>query len=460
MFSLSIYKSIFPLFKSFLVLILKLALALRNRLFTNNDIVLGSGGDPGIVAGHSVSTNSLQSDNNSDLNSQLIPCPDLVGVFEHQEDIQILSSLTNTTSVLDNLASKILQNCKYYLPSEVKLDSLNNLNILQCNTQSLKTKFDKFQTFLSSMNCTFDIICICETWLDDLIMDYYNLQEYSLVYNNRSNKRGGGVAIYIHKKYNFTIRSDLEINTNDISSKFVELQMPNIKNIVVGTIYRTPNIPINIFLDYLSDLSNKILSDNNKNIFISGDFNIDFLNLSTETAPLNFLDSMLSNFLCPLISLPTRLTSLSKSLIDNIFSNNLNNCQSGCIYSDLSDHSPIFASFRLNTKLISTSQKRTIKYRKITPQSTINFNFELSNNLNRTVFNDNPDYLTETFMNTFNELTNKHFPIKILSKRKTPIQPWITQGILQSIATKNNLYKKLKIKYNIYNENCLSCSKR
>ena len=46
----------------------------------------------------------------------------------------------------------------------------------------------------------------------------------------------------------------------------------------------------------------------------------------------------------PLIVRPTRLTSYSASLIDNIFTNSFcNNVVSGLLFTDVSDHLPIFA---------------------------------------------------------------------------------------------------------------------
>jgi hypothetical protein len=53
---------------------------------------------------------------------------------------------------------------------------------------------------------------------------------------------------------------------------------------------------------------------------------------------------MYANSFSPLITLPTRLTSHSATLIDNIFTNNLEKYAfSGLILSDISDHLPVFA---------------------------------------------------------------------------------------------------------------------
>ena len=52
---------------------------------------------------------------------------------------------------------------------------------------------------------------------------------------------------------------------------------------------------------------------------------------------------MYSRMFFPLITRPTRITSNTATLIDNIFTNNLNNLSvSGLMFCDISDHLPIF----------------------------------------------------------------------------------------------------------------------
>jgi hypothetical protein len=58
---------------------------------------------------------------------------------------------------------------------------------------------------------------------------------------NRSSKIGGG--IYIANQMNYKIRSDLNLSDeNIIESIFIELVTAVGKNIIVGVIYRPPNL--------------------------------------------------------------------------------------------------------------------------------------------------------------------------------------------------------------------------
>ena len=87
-----------------------------------------------------------------------------------------------------------------------------------------------------------------------------------------------------------------------------------------------------------------------------GDFNLDLLNTDLHSATNEFINALFSHFLYPLISRPTRLTSYSATLIDNIFTNNIStSCDNGLIINDLSNHVPIF------TLCYSDAHSSTIK---------------------------------------------------------------------------------------------------
>ena len=49
------------------------------------------------------------------------------------------------------------------------------------------------------------------------------------------------------------------------------------------------------------------LSNENKKIFILGDFNFDLLNANTHNETFEFFDTMMYNFLLPVITLPTNI---------------------------------------------------------------------------------------------------------------------------------------------------------
>ena len=97
--------------------------------------------------------------------------------------------------------------------------------------------------------------------------------------------------------------------------------------------------------DYLNVLLEK-LSEENKTVFLLGDFNIDLLKCDKNSSTNDFLDSLSSNLFLPNIVFPTRIVEESKTLIGDIFTNHLNlETVSGNITASISDHLPQFSIF-------------------------------------------------------------------------------------------------------------------
>ena len=102
--------------------------------------------------------------------------------------------------------------------------------------------------------------------------------------------------------------------------------------------------------DYLNELLDK-LSKENKTIFFLGDFNINLLDYDIHPPTNEFLDSLSSHYFLPHILQPSRVTTNSKTLTDNIFGKNIiytigymavPNIISGNLTASISDHLPQF----------------------------------------------------------------------------------------------------------------------
>ena len=99
--------------------------------------------------------------------------------------------------------------------------------------------------------------------------------------------------------------------------------------------------------DFNCNHLNKLLeniSKEQKSVFLLGYFNGNLLNYNEHSQINEFLDSLASNSLIPLILQPTRITSHSKTLIDNTFSNVIDpDIISGNFTATISDHLPQFS---------------------------------------------------------------------------------------------------------------------
>ena len=81
------------------------------------------------------------------------------------------------------------------------------------------------------------------------------------------------------------------------------LRRPNLKNIIIGTIYRPPNCDAQLFVSKLDELLNKFFKEN-KTSYLMGDFNIDLLKYQEHNLTSDFLDTMFSHFFLSLINRP------------------------------------------------------------------------------------------------------------------------------------------------------------
>ena len=76
-----------------------------------------------------------------------------------------------------------------------------------------------------------------------------------------------------------------------------------------------------------------------------GDFYIDLLKTESCDISDRFSEQLFTSSFLPLITRPTRITEYTATLMDNIFTNDIEQIESsknGLIFTDLSDHFPIF----------------------------------------------------------------------------------------------------------------------
>ena len=100
-----------------------------------------------------------------------------------------------------------------------------------------------------------------------------------------------------------------------MESTFIEIVNPRKSNIIFGVIYRYPSMDL---ADFNCNYLNKLLentSNEQKSIFLLGDFNVNLLNHNEHNETNEFLDSLASNSFIPLILQPTKITSHSNTLL-------------------------------------------------------------------------------------------------------------------------------------------------
>ena len=307
--------------------------------------------------------------------------------------------------------------------------------------------YDDFTNYLSSLNHEFSIIALSETWLTDSTEMLYDIPLYKAVHCCRPRRTGGGVSIYVHTSLQFCVREDLahELKNIDVEALFIEITSCSFfsgRNVIIGCVYRPPDTDSVSFNDTLGTIL-EMINTERKLCFLLGDFNLDLFKCETQARTSDFLNILFSCSFYPLINKPTRVTKSSATLIDNIFTNSVNNTtKSGILFTDISDHFPIF-HFSISDKTgpVGPGNVRRLFNR----QNTERFKKLIDDISWDNVYkHTDAESAYQTFVTTFNSAFHLCFPLVQLKKNLAVLnkKPWYTSGLHKSSTTKNKLYKR------------------
>lgn len=308
---------------------------------------------------------------------------------------------------------------------------------------------DSLLALLDQTHFTFDIIAITETRINtESIPHNLNIPNYSFI-STKTEAAAGGTLVYIHESINYKIRDDLSslcYVSKFLESSFLEIIRPNNKNIIVGCIYKHPVLNNTDFIENkFSPLLNK-MNKEQKTIALLGDFNID---IKKDNVSSDFTDTLCSNAFFPSITLPTRLTDHSETLIDNIFVNsNRYPIKSGNLLVGISDHLPQFALLDTGTCEKTRVDKYYEDWKSFNQNHFVDQFKQIDWETTLQLYKQNPDVSFLNFFNTLDSLIKKHVPLKRVTKRQSLRKPWITKGIQKSILRRDRLLKQLRSEKN------------
>ena len=331
----------------------------------------------------------------------------------------------------------------------------SNLSIISLNAQCIRAKFDDFQIAMNEINkkCHVSIVCIQESWLSsECCTKMFELPDYQLISKGKYCSNHGGLLIYVHNDYYcepITIKED----TIGWENLFVKVRHKSTgsKANIIGNIYRVPKELLSDFHLFQEEFDEalELLRTIRSPIYLCGDYNIDLLKINTKDHYNTFYNNFTAAGYLPRISLPTRITNHSATLIDNIFSTELCNNDSAVIVNHISDHQMICTYSTDTDKNYYVPRKRFIEIEKNDQQTLEKFLNKLKNsnitNLLNLDENADPNLHFDLFMKHFMNLKQECFQRKLVrfDKKKHRINPWLTSGILKSINFKDKLYKTL-----------------
>ena len=332
---------------------------------------------------------------------------------------------------------KLSEYCDIKTLSKSLQHAKGGLSILSLNSQSLSAKFDDFQIVIEQLNTNnaVSVICLQETWLSsESSTSLYDLPNYQLISRGKYCSNHGGLITYVHNDYNW---EPLNVKDQTTGWKNLFLKIPN------ETVY-----DLQIFNDEFVDAL-EILQSKRLQTYLCGDYNIDLLKIFQKNQYNIFFENLITAGFQPKISLPTRLTDHSATLIENIFCKRIDNNESDIIINHISDHQMVYTYS--TEKVYATRVRRYVELETNDSQAMNTFleklhDSNIADKLNRDL-NSDPNDILRQLLDIFSPLKNVYLPKRRvrLNKRKHNVQPWMTTAILKSINSRDKLYKSLML---------------
>jgi hypothetical protein len=350
---------------------------------------------------------------------------------------------------------------KYYTPNDFISSKIrkDTFSIFHLNIASLGCHIGDLKALLALLDHPFNIIGITETKIRESFEPTTNISLDNYFFENTATlTHFGGAALYIRKGQDYNLRPDLSKSVLSVAENiFIEIILENNKKMLIGCFYRH-HTSIKLFVDeFLLDILNKVLLEKNKICTIMGDFNIDLLKIDDHEDTNYFYNILSTHGFRPLILQPTRITSSSASLIDNIFINDMSiESVGGNITTSISDHFPQFCNFDVKAK------KQLNKGPKF-GRSYKHFNDDEFGNQLKVINWDplfegkNINEQVSIILGKTNGLLDEMAPVRRLTKKEINLRqnPWITRGILKSMRSRDQLYKEFVKERDITKKNNL-----
>ena len=364
-----------------------------------------------------------------------------------QDFIKSLSNLSYTFPCVDSDGNI---DCKYYDISEFKslAGSDKYFSYLHLNISSISKHFESFHNFLESLEHHFNVLAISESRiLRTFSQPCYNIEGYHC-YSTPTESQAGGTMLFLSNTLSTNRRTDLEklvYKSKLLESTLAEINIPKQSNVVIGSIYKHPSYNIFDFdMQHIQPLIDKI-SKEKKTIILLGDFNINLLNTSHNENISNFLDTLGNHLILPQITLPTRITPDTKTLIDNIFTSPIKfETFSGNLTTGISDHLPQFLLIKKSFKY-KNSKNIFVRDWKNFDEENFLLDFLASDwDTILALENKDPNFSFDSFFKQLSGLLNRYVPTRKLTHKEIELKqkPWLTVGIRKSIYKRDKLLKQ------------------
>lgn len=249
--------------------------------------------------------------------------------------------------------------------------------------------------------------------------------------------RGGGVCLFVKDYLKVTEIMNSTEKQEGIEIKWLSIQHRKLPSIILGCVYRHPKAPAASF-NYISEsFKNMILR--NKPIFIFGDFNDDLLKDNSKMSKL-----ICGLKLHQLISKPTRITPISKSLIDLFITNKKEMViHSDVIPSIVADHEAITVSLNLRKPKRLPILKTFRCLKNYSQEKICNSLMNEVCTLNGILNTDNVHKQAEILTSVLNKCVDSCAPL-VTREIFRPPAPWISDDIKENMKERDYLQMEIK----------------
>ncbi|KAJ8734468.1 hypothetical protein PYW08_013718 [Mythimna loreyi] len=338
-------------------------------------------------------------------------------------DIQgIAKDIDDVVSVGDAIAIDIPEHCKAAFDSSAK-----TFSVLHQNIRSLNRNYDGLTVLLKRLNINYDLIVLTESWLSEnsVIPEMVGYTTHSTKSHHNQND---GIVLYLKDN----------IHANVYEPNFcheVNCLVTTINNnVAVVSLYRPPAFKnLDPFLKSLD----KILSNINhyNNIILMGDLNINIKPEKLNPKQTEYLNLLASYGLLSSHTLPTR----ESNCLDHCFVKTKLKPLTIVCNSTLTDHSSVMISLNLKIK----NRPKQNHFRTKTDYDAAINDLKMINWEER-FHNDDPNAMTNIFLNTIKDILLFHTNTVKQTRRQIIIKPWITPGLCRCMRNRDQLHQKLR----------------
>lgn len=263
----------------------------------------------------------------------------------------------------DNLIEQQITNITCNSNSEMKNELMkirrNKLITICLNAQSCASldALDGIKSLVQNCGADVDFLIISETWYKQNECNIYDISGFNAIHDCRKTRRGGGLSIYVNKKW--SVKNSTQGVISNCSSVKIEVTNNNrSESLSVIGVYRPPNHDAHRYTEFLLSLELLLEASTTGRCIIGGDLNIDLDR--TTSAVRNYTNIVESYGFKICNSRPTRLKSNTR--IDHLISNFSSEREHTVltVSSGLSDHEAIIAA--IEGEDTTTTRSRTSSF--------------------------------------------------------------------------------------------------